>query len=60
MNRLPNSSKASSCGLRRPVAKISRSMPSGSQRSTAPVSGRDERPAVGACVTFRPRSPMLK
>ncbi len=39
VNRLPCWSNASSCGLRRPEAKTSRSLPSGLQRSTEPRVG---------------------
>ena len=51
MNRLPYWSNASSCGLRRPVAKTSSSVPSGLQRSTEPVSGTASvRPSIGRHV----------
>src|SRR5688572_15517763 len=57
VNRLPCSSNASSCGLRRPVWTSSKSDPSGLHRNTDPVSGvlASTLPVFGS-VTCAPRS----
>ena len=59
VQRLPRSSKASSCGLRSPRAYTSKPLPSGSHRNTAPVSGSATATPPGA-RTDAPRSAMLK
>ena len=53
----PNSSKANSCGLRRPAAKISTLLPSGSARKIAPWCGVETRRPSALPAAARDRDP---